>query len=133
MLRLTALPIVLATPAAAEVVNVHNCGLMEGHENTHAVECMLENFSDTPIGSIRYGVRITEPDRPTAWVENQTDPDRLIFPPASIPGGIMPGEAVTLPFYSGGLSDRADHDAIEIELIIHELYDADGELITEPR
>ncbi|MCC5987288.1 MAG: hypothetical protein JJT95_06370 [Pararhodobacter sp.] len=123
MLRLTAIAIAIAAPAAADVAEVSNCAFLEPLYGFQMIECDITNLSETPIAALRYGVRVTEEGRTVPWHE---------FGPtfARVPGGIEPTETVPVSFLAEPLNERADADKLVIELVIHEAKDVNGYPIT---
>ena len=134
MLRLTALAIVLATPAAAEVVKVSGCTHERPEGMSLLVTCELTNTGDEAVSRLGYGFRISDPDRTIPWAEREWEkPERPSLLRRGIPGGLEPGETIQKVFLTTDLSQRANIDAVTPEIRIHDVYDAEGELITAPR
>ena len=134
MLRLTALAIVLATPAAADVVKVSECAYNHGDDMARIVTCELTNAGDEAVSRVGYGFRISDPDRNIPWAKREWEkPEGPSLLRRGIPGGLEPGETIRKAFLTTDLSQRADIDAVTPEIRIHDVYNADGELITAPR
>ena len=134
MLRLTALAIALATPAAAEVVKVSECAYNHGDDMARIVTCELTNTGDEAVSRVGYGLRISEPDRTIPWAEREWDkPEGPSLLRRDIAGGLEPGETIRKMFRGADIPERAEIDKTTPEIRIHDVYDADGELITEPR
>ena len=133
MLRLTALAIALATPAAAEVVKVSECAYEHGDGMARIVTCELTNAGDETISRVGYGFRISEPDRTIPWAEREWEkPEGPSLLRRDIAGGLEPGETITEMFRGADVPERAEIDKTTPEIRIHDVYDAEGELITAP-
>ncbi len=133
MLRLTALAIVLATPAAAELVKVSECAYEDPENTTRVLACDLKNTGEEAVSRLGYGFRISDPSRTIPWAEIEWEqpPGRSILH-RDIAGGLEPGETIRKMFRGADIPERAEIDNTTPEIRIHDVYDAEGELITAP-
>ena len=124
MKRLAALAIVIAAPAAADVVEVSGCHHLEPSGVTQLIECQVFNASDTPIAELSYGVRVGQTDRSVPWYEYSMDGRHPFI--HAVRGGIEPGETVPVPFLTAQIHERANRDKLTVKVVIHEAMDLDG-------
>ena len=124
MRRFAMLAIALASPAAADVVEVSDCHHLEKTGFMQFIECEVLNTSDTAVAEVSYGVRVGQRDRQVPWYEYGMDGDYTFV--AKVRGGIEPGETVPVEFMTDQIHERADPDRLTIEVRIHEAMDLDG-------
>ena len=114
----------IATPAAAELVEIKNCRLqqVELMPINRVVTCDITNLGQVPIASMAYRVLIGQVDRTVPWVDKARS--------AEIAGGIEPGETVPvdlmLVFH---LPDHADQDQLTVAVTAESVSGVDGQPI----
>ena len=121
----------LATPAIAGQdgitgrVAISSCS-PDPHSPRHLI-CAVTNHTDSAIAALQIGHRVTQPGRSVPWLD--TIETGMALGPRQIPGGIEPGETIQLPVMTPPLSDRADPDLIQIEVIPMRAETAAGAVI----
>ncbi|MFG6586079.1 hypothetical protein [Sulfitobacter sp. MOLA879] len=124
-LALLATPAIAAQEGITDRVTISDCSPAI-YSPIHLI-CAVTNHTDAAIASLEIGHRITQPGRSVAWLD--TTETGLPFGPGTIPGGIEPGETISLEVRTPPMSDRADPDLIQIELIPLRATTAAGEVI----
>ena len=124
MLRIAALVGLMATQAAAQVVEISNCAF-EHRESSSFVLCDALNMSETAIAGLRYSVVISQSDRTVPW--DKTRDDRPLG--QNVDGGIEPNETRNLLFWFGDISKDANKDALIAKIEIVSATDVNGDEI----
>ncbi len=120
-----------AMPKGIQVVEVSSCQVADAAMGPpKPIECTFTNYSQTPVATIQYALRVSEKGRTIPWSEDgfPGSPPRRF----KVEGGLEPGETTSRWLTSKGPSDdRANLDAIRIEAVVLAAFDVNGDLIEE--
>lgn len=121
--------LVLAGPASAHV-ELTNCAVNHGVNFGPVATCDAENTGPVAVSAFGYAYRATEQGRATPWAERgHGDIGRKY---AAVPGGIEPGETVSVTLSIGPLPDRADPTRVKYEFTVREVIGPDGQTVSAP-
>jgi hypothetical protein len=80
--------------------------------------CEFTNEADRAIASVAYSITVTGTGREVPWLQTQSE--------KYIPGGLEPGETISITIWNGILPDRADPNQLEWKLDNVIFYGADN-------
>lgn len=95
-----------ASPALAGDISMVNCALEA--EQVRRFSCDVQNGADRAVAQLGYTIEVYEEGRTVPWAEDT----RMI----DVPGGIEPGETISLSFVTPAIPERAAGRTLSIRV-----------------